>query len=80
MSANKIKRMTYLTSKRAQRGQENRISDSAVKMTRIKRHQLGIEKITLKGFNANTWRTVYARMINERILNSLIKEFHMKVV
>ena len=37
----------------AERGQESHISDSAVKMTRIKRYQLGIEMVSLNGLNAN---------------------------
>ena len=33
----------------AERRQESRTSDGAVKMTRIKRYQPGIEKVSLKG-------------------------------
>ena len=46
--ANKIKRITYLNSRMAERRQESRSSDGAVKITQ-KRYRLGIEKISLKG-------------------------------
>ena len=49
MSVNKIKRITYLTSEMTERRQESRTSDGAVKITPIKRYQLGIEKYRLNG-------------------------------
>ena len=49
MSVNKIKRITYLTSEMAEKRQESRTFDGAVKTTRKKRYQLGIEKVSLKG-------------------------------
>ena len=51
MSVNKIKRITYLTSEMAEKRQESRTSDGAVKITRKKRYQLGIENVSLKGLN-----------------------------
>ena len=48
-SANKIKRITYLTSEMAESRQESGTSDGAVKITRKKRYPLGIEKVSLKG-------------------------------
>ena len=46
MSVNKIKRITYLTSEMAEKRQESRTSDGAVKITRKKRYQLGIENVS----------------------------------
>ena len=51
MSANKIKRITYLTSEIAERRQESRTSDGAVKITRQKWYQPGIENVSLKGLS-----------------------------
>ena len=51
MSANKIKRITYLTSEIAERRQESRTSDGAVKITRQKWYQLGLENVSLKGLS-----------------------------
>ena len=44
MSVNKIKKITYLTSQMAEKRQVSRSSDGAVKITRKKRYQSGIEK------------------------------------
>ena len=44
-----MKRITYLTSEMAERRQESRASDGAVKITPKKRYQLGIENVSLKG-------------------------------
>ena len=49
MSVNKIKRITYLTSEMGERRWESCISDGAVKITRRKWCQLGIENVSLKG-------------------------------
>ena len=50
VSVNKIKRITYLTSEMAEKRQGSRTYDGAVKITRKKRYQLGIENVSLKGF------------------------------
>ena len=47
--ATKIKKITYLTSKMAEKMQESRTSDGAVKITQKERYQLGIENVSLKG-------------------------------
>ena len=49
VSVNKIKRITYLTNQMAEKRQVSRTSDGAVKITRKKRYQLGIENVSLKG-------------------------------
>ena len=49
MSVSKIKRITYLISEMAEKRQESRTFDGAVKITRKKRCQLGIENVLLKG-------------------------------
>ena len=49
VSANKIKRIIYLTSEMAESKQENCTSDGAAKITLNKRYWLGIEKVSLKG-------------------------------
>ena len=49
MSVNKIKRITYLITEMAEKRQESCTSDGAVKITRKKRYQLGIENVSLKG-------------------------------
>ena len=48
MSVNKIKRITYLTSEMAEKRQEGRTPDGAIKITRKKRYQLGIENVSPK--------------------------------
>ena len=53
MSVNKIKRITYLTSEMAEKRQESRTFDGAVKITRKKRYQLGIENVSLKGLKGS---------------------------
>ena len=40
--------MTYLTSEMAERMQESRTSDGAVKIIQKKRYQLGVENVSLK--------------------------------
>ena len=58
--------MIYLTSEMAERRQESSNSDGAVKITRKKWYQLGIENVLLEALVWQNWQNRY----NPRVLSS----------
>ena len=63
MSANKIKRITYLISQTAERGQESCTSDGAVKITLKKWYQLETDNILLIGLTLHMCTSIHINFL-----------------